>query len=116
MKTLNHTSNYMSKKNGKLKKTLPVKKFKDFDDKKLIKKDTEDDVDMSVSFSNNAINIENVYKFIDLFFKQKNVMFTHLYNSYDKLLDEDIPNFLKSTNNIFFEKPTSAASPGYGIR
>lgn len=106
MKTLNHTSNYMSKKNGKLKKTLPVKKFKDFDDKKLIKKDTEDDVDMSVSFSNNAINIENVYKFIDLFFKQKNVMFTHLYNSYDKLLDEDIPNFLKSTNNIFFEKVT----------
>jgi len=57
--------------------------------------------------SNNLINITDTYRFIDLYFKQKNIMYSHLYNSFDKLLDEDIPNFLKSNNNTFFEKVTA---------
>jgi len=61
---------------------------------------------IDVNDINNNIDIDSIYKFIDLFFKQKNIMYTHLYNSYDKLLDEDIPNFLKTTNNTFFEKIT----------
>ena len=56
--------------------------------------------------SNNMIDINNVYKFIDLYFKQKNIMYSHLYNSFDKLLDEDIPNFLKNTKSTFYEKVT----------
>lgn len=57
--------------------------------------------------SNNLINITDTYRFIDLYFKQKNIMYSHLYNSFDKLLDEDIPNFLKNNNNTFFEKVTA---------
>lgn len=56
--------------------------------------------------SNNKIAIDDVYRFTDLYFKQKNVMYTHLYNSFDKLLDEDIPNFLRDNNSMFFEKVT----------
>ncbi|ARF11367.1 DNA-directed RNA polymerase subunit beta [Klosneuvirus KNV1] len=60
-----------------------------------------------VTPSNNLINITDTYRFIDLYFKQKNIMYSHLYNSFDKLLDEDIPNFLKNNNNTFFEKVTA---------
>ena len=56
--------------------------------------------------SRNNINIDNTFKLIDLYFKQKNIMYTHLYNSYDKMIDEDVPNFLKNNTNIFFEKIT----------
>lgn len=55
----------------------------------------------------NKIDIDTLYHLIDLYFKQKNVMYTHQYNSFDKSLDEDIPNFLKKPhNNIFYEKVT----------
>ncbi|ARF09480.1 DNA-directed RNA polymerase subunit beta [Indivirus ILV1] len=56
--------------------------------------------------SNNNIALDNIYKLSDLFFRQKNVMQSHLYNSSDKLLDEDIPNFLTKANSVFFEKVT----------
>ena len=57
--------------------------------------------------NNEILSINETFRFIDLYFKQKNIMFTHLYNSCDKLLDEDIPNFLKNNNGIFFEKITN---------
>ena len=57
--------------------------------------------------NNNDININQIFKFIDLYFKQKNIMYAHLYNSFDKLLDEDIPTFLKENNGLFFEKVTN---------
>lgn len=66
----------------------------------------QNDKDQNVNFSNNSIDIDSIYKFIDLFFKQKNIMYSHLYNSFDKLLDEDIPNFLKNTKSVFYEKVT----------
>lgn len=62
--------------------------------------------DVTLSKSRNNINVDSIFKLSDLFFKQKNIMYTHLYNSFDKLLDEDITNFLKSSNNVFFEKIT----------
>ena len=70
-----------------------------------IKEDKENNMEL-ISNSNNLIDIDSVYRFIDLYFKQKNVMYTHLYNSFDKLLDEDIPNFLKNNKSVFFEKVT----------
>ena len=72
-----------------------------------IQKEPKLDIEHSdVSLSNNLIDIESTYKFIDLFFKQKNIMYSHLYNSFDKLLDEDIPTFLKNTKSTFYEKVT----------
>lgn len=70
-----------------------------------MKKNTSNEM-ISSNSSNNIINIERIYKLIDLYFKQKNIMYSHLYNSFDKLLDEDIINFLKTSNNTFFEKAT----------
>lgn len=55
---------------------------------------------------NNNIPTDELYKFIDLYFKKKNIMYSHLYNSFDKLLDEDIPNYLMSSKCTFFEKIT----------
>ncbi len=83
--------------------TKTLKPTKTITTNKTVKNDSDSEL---VSFSNNQIDIDSVYKFIDLYFKHKNVMFTHLYNSFDKLLDEDIPNFLQSTNNVFYEKVT----------
>ena len=52
------------------------------------------------------LSVENIYKLIDLYFKQKNIMYSHLHNSFDKLLDDDIRSLLKNGNNVFFEKIT----------
>lgn len=52
----------------------------------------------------NNITTDGLFKLADLYFKQKNIMYSHMYNSFDKFLDEDIPNLLKNGNNIFFER------------
>ena len=44
---------------------------------------------------------------------QKNIMYTHLYNSFDKCLDEDIRNLLVNGNNYFSEKVTRDKSYRY---
>ena len=43
---------------------------------------------------------------LDLYFKQKNIMYSHLLNSYDKFLDDEVTDLLKGDNNTFFEKAT----------
>lgn len=53
-----------------------------------------------------VLSLDDIYRVIDLYFKQKNIMFTHLYNSFDKFLDEDIHFLLKKGTNTFFEKTT----------
>lgn len=55
----------------------------------------------------NNLSVDDIFKLADLYFKQKNIMYTHLYSSFDKFLDEDIPNLLKGNNNVFFEKTTA---------
>lgn len=61
--------------------------------------------------SNHTIDdlvLDDFYKLADLYFSQQNIMYTHLYNSFDKWLDADIPALLKNDkNNIFFEKVTN---------
>lgn len=52
------------------------------------------------------LDTENVFKLLDLYFKQKNIMYSHLHNSFDKFLDEDVKSLLKNTKNVFFEKIT----------
>lgn len=67
------------------------------------------------SHPNNNIPTDELYKFIDLYYKKKNIMFSHLYNSFDKLLDEDIPNYLMNTKCSFFEKMTKDDIIEYGF-
>lgn len=53
-----------------------------------------------------VIDVEDSFKLADLYFKQKNIMYTHLYNSFNKFLDEDVKNLLQYGDNTFFEKVT----------
>jgi DNA-directed RNA polymerase II subunit RPB2 len=64
---------------------------------------------------NNNMPTDELYKFIDLYYKKKNIMYSHLYNSFDKLLDEDIPNYLMTTKCSFFEKMTKEEVIEYGF-
>ncbi len=83
-----------------------IKKLQDGGAKKVSKKQEIKEASNQVSLSNNHIALDDIYRFSDLFFRQKNIMQAHLYNSSDKLLDEDIPNFLNQSNSTFFEKVT----------
>lgn len=74
--------------------------------KKFVSLQTLLDNDQTGGLVFNNLDLENRYKLIDLYFKQKNIMYTHLYNSFDKYLDEDIQTILKNGSNIFFEKIT----------
>lgn len=64
-------------------------------------KKTDDKKDTS-----EPLAIEDIFKVVDLFYKRKNVMYWHLYNSFDKFIDEDIKNFLLRGDNTFYEKIT----------
>lgn len=52
------------------------------------------------------IKLDDVFTVIDLYFKQKNIMYSHQHNSFDKFLDDDVHDLLKNSDNIFFEKIT----------
>lgn len=109
METLVNFQPYMLQDGGlkkNSKKTSQKNKSKLKISKDLSRNIVENGTSELVSYSENIINIDYIYRFIDLFFKQKNVMYTHLYNSFDKLLDEDITNFLKNNNSVFFERIT----------
>lgn len=52
------------------------------------------------------VNNDDMFKLIDLFFNQRNIMYMQAYNSYDKFIDDDLKNFLLGDNNTFYEKQT----------
>ena len=56
--------------------------------------------------TSNSIDINDIFKFMDLYYNRTGIMYTHQYNSFNKLFDEDIKNFLEKSDNTFFEKIT----------
>lgn len=48
-------------------------------------------------------NQEEMNKLLELFFEQKNVLYEHLFSSYDQFVREMIPHLLIQENNIFYE-------------
>lgn len=46
----------------------------------------------------------DIKRFMDLMFYRNNCIFRHLYDSYDKFIDEDMPNYLENDEHIFYEK------------
>jgi DNA-directed RNA polymerase beta subunit/intein/homing endonuclease len=54
----------------------------------------------------NNVDTEDMYKLIDLFFNQNNIMYAQAYNSFDKFIDDDLKNFLLGNNSTFYEKQT----------
>ena len=76
--------------------------------KNMGKKDTNSDI--------NNLSVDDVFNLADLYFKQKNIMFSHQYNSFNKFIDEDVKNLLKYGDNIFFEKITETHAIKYKFK
>ena len=120
MSTIDKQSNYKNMTNKTLKRNKKSKKdikidggqSPDNQTNSKLKKDntitnTKDSMkDMIKSFDSQALPINELFKLVDLYFKQKNVMYHHLYNSFDKFIDDDIRMHLEEGNNVFFEKVT----------
>jgi DNA-directed RNA polymerase beta subunit len=52
------------------------------------------------------VKSDDIFKLIDLYFSQPNILYSHQIASFDKFLDEDVHNILTKSENIFFEKIT----------
>jgi len=54
----------------------------------------------------NSLTTDKLFRLADLHFNQKNYIYRHLYDSYNKFLEEDIKNFLEFGEHIFTESMT----------
>jgi hypothetical protein len=64
----------------------------------------------------NNISVNEIFNFMELYFDRYGVLFGHLYNSFNKFLDEDVVSFLKSGDHTFFEKMTGNKVIKYKFR
>ena len=51
----------------------------------------------------NDLTRDDIFKFTDLYFSRRFIMYNHLHNSFNKFLDEDVKIFLEKGENIFDE-------------
>ena len=51
----------------------------------------------------NEIVTDDIFRLADLYFNKKNYIFRHLYDSYNKFIEEDVKNFLEYGEHIFTE-------------
>jgi DNA-directed RNA polymerase II subunit RPB2 len=64
----------------------------------------------------NNLNIDDVFKLMELYFDRYGIILGHLYNSFNKFLDEDIPTFLMNgDHHVFFEKIVGSKLIKYGF-
>ena len=54
----------------------------------------------------NDLTTNDLFRLADLHFNKKNFIFRHLYDSYNKFIEEDVKNFLEFGENIFTETMT----------
>jgi DNA-directed RNA polymerase beta subunit len=54
----------------------------------------------------NDLTTNDIFRLTDLHFYKKNYIFNHLYNSYNKFIDEDVKNFLENEEHVFTENMT----------
>ncbi len=54
----------------------------------------------------NTITTDDIFRLTDLYFYKKNYILRHLYDSYNKFLEEDVKVFLEDSHHIFNEKMT----------
>lgn len=59
--------------------------------------------DMTSKQSSGALSTDDIFSLMDLYFNRKNIMYSHMYNSFNKFIDDDIKTFLKENDNTFFE-------------
>ncbi len=79
-------------------------------------------VDNSVNVVNtnnddvNNLTTDEIFRLADLHFNKKNYIFRHLYDSYDKFLEEDVKNFLENGEHIFTETLTTTTYYKYRFK
>lgn len=71
---------------------------------KTEKTTSSDSGSISDDLDDDSITKDDCFKLADLYFYQKNIMYSHHPNSFDQFLDETIPNLLENGNNSFFER------------
>jgi len=54
----------------------------------------------------NNLSVDDLYSFTDLYFNRTGIMYSHLYNSFNKFLDETVKNILETGEHKFLEKVT----------
>lgn len=59
-------------------------------------------LDMS-SKHRDALSTDDIFSLMDLYFNRRFIMYGHIYNSYNKFINDDIKTFLKENNSTFFE-------------
>jgi DNA-directed RNA polymerase II subunit RPB2 len=55
----------------------------------------------------NDLKISEIFRLMDLHFNRKNYIFRHLYDSYNKFIEEDVRNFLEYGDHVFTENMTN---------
>jgi DNA-directed RNA polymerase II subunit RPB2 len=75
--------------------------------KKVVEQsETSESMKKDLEVLHNNLGINDIFKFMDLFFDRYGIIFAHLYNSYNKFLEEDIKTFLETGDHTFFERFT----------
>jgi DNA-directed RNA polymerase beta subunit/intein/homing endonuclease len=92
-KILTHMKTKNTDRNDKNKKS-----------KKTVKPDIIEKYDVDPS---GYINTNDVFRIADLHFNKKNNMFCHLYDSYNKFIEEDVKNYLENGEHVFTEDASS---------
>ena len=59
---------------------------------------------MADSGTKDKLNDDDIFKLADLYFKQERIMYSHQHCSFDKFLEDTIPNILENGNNSFMKK------------
>ena len=54
-----------------------------------------------------SITTDDIFKLSDIYFYKKNILFSHLHDSYNKFIEYDIKNFLENNEHCFNQKITS---------
>lgn len=117
----------MPVENEQLTKKVPPKAVNSKKDKKGPKKEKKgskgklqrsSNVDVPDNNNDDVNNLttDELFRLADLHFNKKNYMFRHLYNSYNKFLEEDVKNFLENGDHKFTEIITNSTYYGHGFK
>lgn len=98
----NNSKMKVKNKKGKSKGKKQDKKLNNKKDK-VATSTLVDDISSQLSAEQNTLKTKDIFRLLDLYFYREFHMYKHLYNSYDKFLDEDIKRFLLDGNHIFSE-------------
>jgi DNA-directed RNA polymerase II subunit RPB2 len=87
---------------------------------KMLGRQTKDSkVSISSTTASNGINnlnTDDIFRLSDFHFNKKNYIFRHLYDSYNKFLEEDVKNFLENGEHVFTENITQTTYYKYRFK